>query len=389
MQDLSHTGGQEALKRANLHILRAQRSPWHGPSCRFSDLTPQPDIVPIANSCRTLARVGSEVGYKSDALLVTRHAAINLLRPGFNSTFHIEHLSEAQTTEMFCRLSTGYAVMTEEGQWLILRQCLQGCHRVFVEHLMWMGKPCKGAVRIRSHVNDSDVVASNPLSERLDRQRLHRRRRIRVADRQTCPAHIFHPVNFESARAWRAGEIEVHADALRFRNNLLARRRLQLELRVETTIDPQMQHQGGIVVLHRRTNGVRCGGGDVNLWRRAVRRRDTKQGVQLTGIQHRLDDVTAADQLALDVELRDRRPIAVELDALANVGIRQHIDRVECIDDRRQGTHRFGRKSAARRARRAFHEQHHAMLIQQRIDTGTQNRVKRHRKVQIMMEVTV
>ena len=43
----------------------------------------------------------------------------------------------------------------------------------------------------------------------------------------------------------------------------------------------------------------------------------------------------AADELAVHVELRDRRPVGELLDALADVGVLQHVDGEDVLDARR------------------------------------------------------
>jgi len=48
--------------------------------------------------------------------------------------------------------------------------------------------------------------------------------------------------------------------------------------------------------------------------------------LQFTGLVHLRHDVGAADELAFDVQLWNRRPIAVFLDALAHFLVFQHID---------------------------------------------------------------
>src|ERR1700674_47416 len=44
-----------------------------------------------------------------------------------------------------------------------------------------------------------------------------------------------------------------------------------------------------------------------------------EHGRELPSLEHLADDVAAADELALDVELRDRRPVGVGLDAVAQI----------------------------------------------------------------------
>src|SRR3954462_790493 len=45
-----------------------------------------------------------------------------------------------------------------------------------------------------------------------------------------------------------------------------------------------------------------------------------KQLLQFAGLEHLADDVAAADELALDVELRNRWPVRIGLDAVAQLG---------------------------------------------------------------------
>src|SRR5437016_930470 len=47
---------------------------------------------------------------------------------------------------------------------------------------------------------------------------------------------------------------------------------------------------------------------------------------QLTLLEHLADDVAATHELALDVELRDRRPLREAFDALADAHVLEHVD---------------------------------------------------------------
>src|SRR3954470_789388 len=49
--------------------------------------------------------------------------------------------------------------------------------------------------------------------------------------------------------------------------------------------------------------------------------------LQLAALEHLHHDVGAADELALDVELRHGRPVAKFLDALPDVRVLEHVDR--------------------------------------------------------------
>src|SRR5258706_4182968 len=50
--------------------------------------------------------------------------------------------------------------------------------------------------------------------------------------------------------------------------------------------------------------------------------------LKLTGLEHFAHDVASADEFALDVELRDRRPVGVDLDAIPQFGRVVHIERL-------------------------------------------------------------
>src|SRR6185295_5118156 len=54
-----------------------------------------------------------------------------------------------------------------------------------------------------------------------------------------------------------------------------------------------------------------------------------QQFLQLARLVHLFHDVRATDEFAVDIELRDRRPVGVFLDALADVGILEHVDAEE------------------------------------------------------------
>ena len=102
---------------------------------------------------------------------------------------------------------------------------------------------------------------------------------------------------------------------------------------------------------------------------RACRRARALQGpdgllgeelLQLARLVHLLQDVAAADEFAVDVELRNRRPVRVFLDALPDFRVLQHVDRV-IVGRRRSAcriSHRGRRKAALRKLRRALHVQH-------------------------------
>src|SRR5438552_3549008 len=54
--------------------------------------------------------------------------------------------------------------------------------------------------------------------------------------------------------------------------------------------------------------------------------------LQLAGFVHLHHDVRAADELAVDIELRDRGPARIRLDALADVVVLEDVDRLQVFD---------------------------------------------------------
>src|SRR5689334_14551765 len=75
--------------------------------------------------------------------------------------------------------------------------------------------------------------------------------------------------------------------------------------------------------------------------------------LQFAGLKHLADDVAAADELALDVKLRDGRPVGIFLDALPQLGRLQNVQafvrNAEMVED----LHDLPGKSALRKLRRA------------------------------------
>src|SRR5205814_9582886 len=81
-------------------------------------------------------------------------------------------------------------------------------------------------------------------------------------------------------------------------------------------------------------------------------------------------DVGSANELAFDIELRDRRPVRIFLDAAADLRVLEHVDSLiggaEMIED---GDRAAG-KSALRKERRALHEQDDVVVLDELGDAG-------------------
>src|SRR5260370_32020951 len=102
-------------------------------------------------------------------------------------------------------------------------------------------------------------------------------------------------------------------------------------------------------LAHQRRSD-RNGGG-----RHATRR---QQLSELSGFEHLADDVAAADELAFDVELRNRWPVRACLHPLAGRWIAEHLDTFELDAQVAQHLHHQVGKTALGEDRSAVHEQH-------------------------------
>src|SRR3712207_1015726 len=90
--------------------------------------------------------------------------------------------------------------------------------------------------------------------------------------------------------------------------------------------------------------------------------------LQLARLEHLADDVAAADEFALDVELRDGRPVGVFLDALAELVGVEHVDALVVDAEVVEDADHLGREAAHRKLRRALHEQHDVVRLHLAVD---------------------
>src|SRR5580658_5929374 len=88
-----------------------------------------------------------------------------------------------------------------------------------------------------------------------------------------------------------------------------------------------------------------------------------QQGLKLTGLEHLRYDVTAPDKLTLHVKLRDRWPLGVFLDALAQLLLLQHVGGLERHAQVREDLHDAGGEAALREHRGALHVEEHLVSI--------------------------
>src|SRR5580700_9964275 len=82
-----------------------------------------------------------------------------------------------------------------------------------------------------------------------------------------------------------------------------------------------------------------------------------EQRLQFASLEHLADDVATADELALDIELGNGRPVRKALDAAAQIVVLENVETLvghaQIIED----LHHLPRKSAHRKLRRSLHEQ--------------------------------
>src|SRR5574337_2037522 len=106
--------------------------------------------------------------------------------------------------------------------------------------------------------------------------------------------------------------------------------------------------------------------------RQHARSRDAsarEQLLQFARLVHLHHDVRAADELALDVQLRDRRPVGVILDALADLLVLEDVDRLQVGDPAGlQHLDRAAREPAHRVLGGALHEKHDAFALDELVD---------------------
>ena len=81
--------------------------------------------------------------------------------------------------------------------------------------------------------------------------------------------------------------------------------------------------------------------------------------LQLTGVIHLDDNVRATDQLTIDVELGERQPVRVSLEALASLLVLIYVDESERLANRVHCSNDLAGKTALRKVGCAFHVQQH------------------------------
>src|SRR5205085_3305205 len=93
-----------------------------------------------------------------------------------------------------------------------------------------------------------------------------------------------------------------------------------------------------------------------------------EQALQLTTLSELLRDVRAADELAADEDLRDRRPAGDLLQLLANRRVGEDVDGRDRRAGLAQRLERAVGVAAHHELRRALHEDGHGLLLDQALD---------------------
>src|SRR6185312_12228523 len=118
--------------------------------------------------------------------------------------------------------------------------------------------------------------------------------------------------------------------------------------------------------MTRRGNLAPSGDGDYPLFARAAVLGAELLAQRLLELAARfelLDDVGAADELAADEHLRDRRPAGERRELLADAWVGQHVDRGHGRPRAPKRLERAMRVAAHHELRRALHEQRHVLAV--------------------------
>src|SRR5690606_10150271 len=85
--------------------------------------------------------------------------------------------------------------------------------------------------------------------------------------------------------------------------------------------------------------------------------------LEFARLEHLAHDVTAADEFALDVELRDGRPVRILLDALTQLIGSAYVDALVVDADVIEDLNNLAGETALREAWRSLHEEHDLVAL--------------------------
>ncbi len=240
----------------------------------------------------------------------------------------------------------------------VLRQRFDLRHHAIVEQL-GAGDLRDLALFRRAHVVQlRDLAAVDQRFDLLRRHFTHHRRPIRVLDLEAGARRILDEIDRRAVGARRARAIELHRDAVGLDGDVRGFFRADVELVLPARCDRQVDDIAGRAVFERGRELARRARRHDDL--RGLRRRDqiAELLLELAALEHLAHDVGAADELALDEQLRERRPVRVLLHPAAHVRIAEHVDGGVLRDQGVQDVHDRRAESALRKAARALHEQH-------------------------------
>src|ERR1700674_1440856 len=100
----------------------------------------------------------------------------------------------------------------------------------------------------------------------------------------------------------------------------------------------------------------------------ALAERGFHQLLKLAVLVKLAHDIAPADELAVDVDLRDRRPVAVALDRLPQLLVGKHAEGLERRAERLEDLYGRSREAALRKVAVAFHEKDDLVLFDRRLD---------------------
>ncbi len=168
---------------------------------------------------------------------------------------------------------------------------------------------------VGADVEEVDLLRLQHRLEILRGDLFHGGRRVRVLDFEAGAARAFDVVDRNPVGAPRARRVEEHVDAVRLHLDVAILLRGEVEIDVERSVD--LEAQTIVAGLGRFAERLR--GGVAQVDDRRLHRLDLRAEhlVEVALRMHLADDVAAADELTIHVELRDRRPVTELFDPVA------------------------------------------------------------------------
>ena len=105
---------------------------------------------------------------------------------------------------------------------------------------------------------------------------------------------------------------------------------------------------------------------------------NAQQLAELARGVHLAHDVAAADEAPVDVELGDRRPLAVLLDPVADLGAAEHVDRLVRGEELVEDAHHLGGEPARGGPAVALHEEDDGVRLHKIVQPAAEGGVEAH-----------